>query len=191
MNISVKGKQMDVGDALRTYVNDSLGQTVSKYFSSADGQVVVSKDAHLFTADILIHVDRGLELKSHGEAEEPYPAYDSALEKLTRQLQRYKNRIADHRRREGAEEAHEAALTYVLQPMEEEAEAEAHGDKPVIIAEMQSRIETLSVSEAVMRMDLADLPALLFKSSAHGGLNMVYRRPDGNIGWVDPAGNTK
>ncbi len=188
MSITVKGKQIDVGDALRGYIEDNLGQAVSKYFpESYDAQVVLSRDAHLFVANIQVHVDHsGLILQSHGEAGEPYPSFDAALEKLSSQLQRYKARIANHRRREKSESAHSAALTYVLRPQEED---KADHDQPVVVAEMETRIDTLTVSEAVMRMDLADLPALLFRNSAHGGLNMVYRRTDGNIGWVDPAGN--
>ncbi len=189
MTVTVKGKQVDVGDALRTYVDDNLGEAVAKYFSPAnEGQVVFSRDAHLFTVDILVHVDRGLELQSHGAAEEAYPAFDQALDKLTRQLQRYKARIADHHRKQKSEQAHDSALAYVLKPMQEDAEAVS--DKPAIIAEMETRIESLSVSEAVMRMDLADQNALLFKNSSSGQINMVYRRRDGNIGWIDSS-NTK
>jgi len=190
MSVTVKGKQIDVGEALRGYVNDNLGQAVAKYFTSPfEGQVVFSKDAHKYTADIQLHLGRGLTIQSHGEAGEAYPAFDAGLEKLARQLLRYKKRIADHHRREKAEEAHQAALSYVLEPHDEEKHDTVANDQPIVIAEMQTSIATLTVSEAVMRMDLGDLPALLFRNAANGGLNMVYRRRDGNIGWVDPAGN--
>lgn len=185
MNVTVKGKQIDVGDALRDYVSDNLGGAVKKYFPNpVDGQVTFSKSAHLYTADINIHVGRGIVLQSHGEAGEPYPAFDAGLAKLNRQLNRYKQRLLDHQHK-----AEEAPLvpSYVI---EHNNEAEIANDQPMVIAEMTTPVATLTVSEAVMRMDLADLPALLFKNSAHGGLNMVYRRPDGNIGWVDPAGNS-
>ncbi len=187
MNVTVKGKQIDVGDALRDYVSDNLGQSVKKYFPNpVDGQVVFSKDAHLFTADIQLNVGRGLVLHSHGEAGEAYPAFDAGLEKLARQLQRYKTRLAEHSRHDSKVEE-VAAPSYVIDVQDDKAA----NDQPVVIAEMQTGILTLTVSEAVMHLDLAGVPALMFKNIAHGGYNMVYRRPDGNIGWIDPAGNTK
>jgi len=159
---------------------------VKRYFpNTVDGQVTFSKDAHKFVADIHIHVGRGIVLQSHGEAGEPYPAFDAGLQKLTRQLNRYKQRLVDHHHK--AEEA-DFAPSYVL---EHDGENEVANDQPMVVAEMTTPVATLTVSEAVMRMDLADVQALLFKNSAHGGLNMVYRRNDGNIGWVDPAGNSK
>jgi ribosomal subunit interface protein len=188
MNVTVKGKQIDVGDALREYVNENLGQTVKKYFPQPiDGQVVFSRDAHLFTADVQLHVGRGLVVQSHGEAGEPYPAFDDCLQKIARQLQRYKKRLQDEHHRKDAVDEAVLASSYVLNTQDDSYIA---NDQPLVIAEMQTSIATLTVSEAVMRMDLADLPALLFKNSGHGGLNMVYRRPDGNIGWVDPANIT-
>lgn len=187
MNITVKGKQIDVGDALREYVNDNLRQAVKKYFTDVvDGQVVFSRDAHNITADIQLHVGRGLVLQSHGEAGEAHPAFDASLEKLARQLGRYKNKIVDHRRDETSG-PDLAAASYVL---EHDLSKDVADGQPMVIAEMQTFIPLLTVSDAVMRMDLADLPALLFKNSAHGGFNMVYRRADGNVGWVDPAGNS-
>lgn len=187
MNVTVKGKQIDVGDALRDYVSDNLGQSVKKYFpNTVDGQVIFSKDAHLFTADIQLNVGRGLVLHSHGEAGEAYPAFDAGLEKLSRQLQRYKTRIAEHHRHDAVEAV--PAPSYVIDVQDDE---KAANDQPVVIAEMQTGILTLTVSEAVMHLDLAGVPALMFKNIAHGGFNMVYRRGDGNIGWIDPAGNSK
>jgi len=188
MNVTVKGKQMDVGDALRGYVSNNLGEAVSKFFpNTIDGQVVFARDAHESTADIQLHVGRGIVLQSHGKAGEPYPAFDSALEKLARQLQRYKKRLTNHHRRDNTVEP-EMVTDYVIEPVDDEAH-EAANEQPLVIAEMQTSIETLTVSEAVMLLDLASLPALMFKNSAHGGLNMVYRRADGNISWVDPVKN--
>lgn len=188
MNVTVKGKQIDVGDALRDYVSDHLGQSVKKYFpNTVDGQVVFSRDAHLFTADIQLNVGRGLVLHSHGEAGEAYPAFDVGLEKLSRQLQRYKKRLVEHNRHETKVEEVQAP-SYVIEMKDED---KAANDQPVVIAEMQTGILTLTVSEAVMHLDLAGVPALMFKNIGHGGYNMVYRRADGNIGWIDPAGNAK
>lgn len=189
MNVTIKGKQIDVGDALRSYVNENLGSEVKKYFPNViDGQVVFSKDAHLFTADIQLHVGRGLVLQSHGEAGDAHPAFDASLQKLTRQLNRYKKKLVDHHKGEKAEGDIITAAEHVI---ENDDDKDIANDQPMVIAEMQTFIPTLTVSEAVMRLSLGDLPALLFKNSGHGELNMVYRRKDGNCGWVDPAGNSK
>lgn len=190
MQLTVKGKQLDVGDALRTHVGDSLNSTVGKYFNnSLEANVVFSRDAHLFKADIQVHVGRGIMLQSAAEATEPYPAFDTACDKLAKRLRRYKRRLRDHHG-----EAEHAPVTARYQILEAEAEdhedekvaGDANGVAPVVVAEMQTTIDQLSVSEAVMRMELADKQALLFRNRAHGGLNMVYRRADGNVGWVDP-----
>jgi ribosomal subunit interface protein len=189
MNVTVKGKQIDVGDALRTYVNDNLGHIVKKYFpNSIDGQVVFARDAHTITTDIQLNVGRGLVVQSHGAAAEPYPSFDDSLEKISRQLQRYKKRLEDeHHRKEAVDEAIQHASSYVLNTKDDSHITEA---QPLVIAEMQTSILSLSVSEAVMHLDLSNVPALLFKNRGNGAINMVYRRPDGNIGWVDPANTT-
>lgn len=194
MQLTVKGKQIDVGDALRTHVAESLNSVVGKYFNnSLEANVVFSRDAHLFKADIQVHVGRGILLQSASEATEPYPAFDTACDKLAKRLRRYKRRLRDHHSGAGEAESALAALPARYQILEAEPEdhvdehvADVDGAAPLVVAEMQTSIDHLSVSEAVMRMELADRPALLFHNRAHGGLNMVYRRADGNVGWVDP-----
>ena len=193
MNLTVKGRQLDVGDALRTHVRDSLDQITGKYFNGAiDATVALSRQAHLFRADVSVHVSRSIQMQSSAEADTPYVAFDQAAERMAKRLRRYKRRIINHHR-DVQEEPSISASAYVIEA-EPETVSEDHEepDQPVVVAEMMTPIETLSVSQAVMRMDLADLPALMFRNSAHGRLNMVYRRSDGNIGWVDPqldAGN--
>ncbi|MCL2469591.1 MAG: ribosome-associated translation inhibitor RaiA [Alphaproteobacteria bacterium] len=192
MQLSVKGKQIGVGDALRQHVEEKLSEIVGKYFGdSLDSTVTFSREAHLFRADIMIHAGRGIDLQSTAAAPEPYPAFDQAAERIAERLRRHKNRLRRHHQ-SGAAEHVEAVLAqaFVLTPQEDEA-AQDEADNPVIIAEMTMPIELLTVSEAVMKMDLADLPALMFRNRAHGKLNMVYRRADGNIGWVDPAQSGK
>lgn len=190
MQLTVKGKQIDVGDALRTHVADSLNSVVGKYFNnSLEANVVFSRDAHLFKADIQVHVGRGILLQSASEATEPYPAFDTACEKLGKRLRRYKRRLRDHHGSDAAAEALPARYQVLEAEPEDHSDEhaeEANGAAPLVVAEMQTTIDQLSVSEAVMRMELADRPALLFRNRAHGGLNMVYRRADGNVGWVDP-----
>ncbi|MBI1206455.1 MAG: ribosome-associated translation inhibitor RaiA [Azospirillum sp.] len=196
MHLSVKGKQLDVGDALRGHVGDSLKGIVAKYFGRPiEANVVFSRQAHLFRADISVHVGRGIVVQSNAEADEPYPAFDTACDKIAKRLRRYKRRLKDHHGDDGRESV--PASQYILErepdvghdddTHDEVTEFESDAP-PVVIAEMTTAIETLTVSEAVMRMELADLPALMFHNRAHGGLNMVYRRHDGHVGWVDPLG---
>lgn len=190
MQLIVKGKQLDVGDALRTHVADSLSTTVGKYFTKPlEANVVFSREAHLFKADIQVHVGRGIMVQSASEATEPYPAFDTACDKIAKRLRRYKSRLRGHHNGEGTE-----ALPARYQILEAEGDTQhvdgeevAEAVHPVVIAEMQTHIETLTVSEAVMRMELGELPALMFRNRAHGGMNLVYRRTDGNVGWVDPG----
>jgi ribosomal subunit interface protein len=185
MQLSVKGKQIDVGDALRQHVETRLTDIIGKYFGSTlDATVTFSREAHLFRADVTVHAGRNILLQSNASASEPYPAFDMAADRMAKRLHRYKERLKKHHQESPAEAA-TMAPSFVLNP--EEDMQEQTGDNPVIVAEMTTPIETLTVGEAVMRLDLGDMPALMFHSRAHGGLNMIYRRPDGHIGWVDPV----
>ena len=186
MLVTVKGKQVDVGDALRGHVEAELVNAVSKYFANPlESQVVLTREAHLFRADVTVHVGRGIIVQGQGQAQDAKLACDGAIERVAKRLRRYKRRLRDHHKT-GAEV--QEAPAYVLAAASDEAEEapEINGAAPAIIAELTAKIATLSVSDAVMRLDLMDEPALLFRHAGHGGLNLVYRRPDGNIGWVDP-----
>lgn len=187
MDLSIKGKGLDVGEALRSHVERELENSVAKYFPKAhDAAVTISREAHLFRADITVHPMRGVSVQGRASAEDAYAAFDAANEHIAKQLRRYKRRLNDHHKARGPEETL-AAQQYIIAPeSEDEVELPADG-QPAIIAEMATEILTLSVGEAVMRMDLADVSALMFRNRAHGGLNVVYRRRDGNIGWIDPA----
>lgn len=185
MQLSVKGKQIDVGDALREHISANLGAVVSKYFNgSMDATVTLSREANQFRADITVHAGRGLTLQSTANAAEPYPAFDLAAERIASRLKRHRNRLKDHHQDQAMPEQM-IAPSFVLNA--EEESPENANDNPVIVAEMTTPIDTLTVSEAVMRLDLGDLPALMFRNKKHGGLNMIYRRTDGHIGWVDPT----
>ncbi len=203
MQISITGHQLDVGDALRGRVEVNLADSVVKYFDHAiEGNVVFSREAQGVRVDISVHVGRGIMVQGHGQAENAHTAFDSALDRIAKRLRRHKRRLRGHHRDHKANLADDAvqAQQYILSG---EGEAE-HLDEaidseeppidgaepgPVVIAEMTTRIDNLTVGEAVMRMDLADQPALVFRNSGHGGLNVIYRRTDGNIGWIDPEGN--
>lgn len=195
MEIQVHGKQIDVGDALRAHVTDRLADGVDKYFDSAvDGHVTLSRDAHLVRVDCGVHVGHGIRLQSHGEASDPYAAFDQALERIEKRLRRYKRRLKDHHRRKTSGEKAEMemirAASYVLAGEDEDAAAEPVEDQPIIIAEAMTEIPMATVGEAVMRMDLADASVMMFRNAGHGGLNVVYKRPDGNVGWIDPVDGT-
>ena len=138
-------------------------------------------------AEISLHIGRGIVVNASAAAVDTYTAYDAAAERIAKQLRRYKRRLRDHhaKAREPAE-ASERARDYVLAPIAEEPEEEDVGGGPTVVAEMSTELPNLTVSEAVMRMDLADAQVLLFRSRSHGELNLVYRRADGNIGWIDP-----
>lgn len=186
MKISVTGKQFDVGDSLRHHAEAMTAVTVNKYFDRAiEAHVVFLRERHLVRAELSVHAGRGLTVQCGGESGDAYAAFDIAAERLDTRLRRYKRRLRNHhaRARENEGEA-QLATAYVL-AADHDKEPDAQ-DLPLVIAEMKTSIPRLSVSDAVMQLDLSDMPALLFHNSARGNLNLVYRRRDGNIGWIDP-----
>jgi ribosomal subunit interface protein len=210
MQLTVTGKQVDVGNPLRRHVGSALDSILGKYFRTAiEAHAVFSREARLIRADISLHIGRGIVINSGAAASDHYLAFDAAAERLAKQLRRYKRRLhEDHGRAHPPVERPEMARSFVLAPIEEEDDAagdglagdglagteaggadggEAVGAAPVVIAEMSTELARLTVGEAVMRMDLADAPVLLFRNRSHGEINLVYRRGDGNIGWIDPA----
>lgn len=185
MEITVKGKNLDIGDALRGHIGTQIDNSVSKYFERAiDATVVISKEAINFRADISVHPGRGIVVQGRAQANDAYAAFDGALDRISKQLRRYKRRLADHHK--SAPEESEPAQYMILEPEAEDSEVAPEG-QPTIVADMPHEIASLTVGQAVMRMDLADSPVLMFRNTAHGGFNVVYRRTDGNIGWIDPA----
>ncbi len=178
---------MDVGDALRGHATDHLSDAVTKYFARAiEASVTFTPEAHRkVRADISVHPGRGLVVQGGAEADDAYAAFDGALNRIAKQLRRYKRRLKNHHKSSDERDVL-SAQQYVLAVEDHEDEA-AEDASPAVIAEMQTEISNLTVSEAVMRLDLADAPVLMFINRAHGGLNVIYRRPDGNIGWIDPS----
>jgi ribosomal subunit interface protein len=191
MHIQVNGKQIDVGDALRGHVEDRFTAAVSKYAENPiDSTVTFSRDAHEVVCDATAHLSTGLVAKARGRATDPYAAAEGACDRLEKQLRRYKRRLKDHHKTRKEPIPALEAPAYVLQGYDDgggaEREEPEHLD-PLVIAEMRHPIQALTVGEAVMQMEMADEPFLLFKNDSHGGLNVVFRRPDGNVGWIDPA----
>lgn len=194
MQVSITGRKINVGKALTSYVEDRLVAGVSKYFSrSIDAAVTIGKEGRCFTADCSLHAPPGLTMRSHAEADDVYAAFDAAADKLEKQLRRYKRRIKNHHNlseRGGA--APMMAQSYVLAP-EDAEKADDYGAgagndqlQPAIIAETRTEIPVVDVGDAVMLMDLSDSSALMFRNAGNNELNVVYRRSDGNIGWIDP-----
>jgi len=194
MHITVTGRHLDVGASLRRRVEEGLAAAVAKYFDRAiEAHVTFDKRGQFFLADIAVHVGRGIVAHSGGEADDPYVAFAGALEHLAKRLRRHKRRLRDHHNAASRAGKSEQAWQYVLAgPADDEVEEKPASGTPVngeplVVAEMEAEIPTLSVGEAVMRLDLGSAPALMFRNAGNGGLNMIYRRADGNIGWVDPG----
>lgn len=189
MDIRVSGHQVETGAALQEHASDRLNGIVEKYFNRAlSSNVTLGKGPHdSFTVDIVTHVMQGLILKGHAEAQDAHQALDKAAEKIDKQLRRYKRRLKDrHDQVEHALREEDAAYT-VFAGYEDDHEEEIVADAPAIVAETRTNIPETSVSDAVMMLDLRDTPALFFKNAGTGRHNMVYRRADGTIGWVEPS----
>lgn len=190
MQLKVTGKNLDVGDALREHVHERIDQVLDKLFSGgASAHITFEREGIGFRADCAIHLDSGIHLQSHANATDPYQTFDQAADKLEKRLRRYTRRLKDrHAKREHAQQEQARYVTFSGEEGAEKSDdrGEAY---PAIVAETTTPLHTLSVAEAVMRLDLADARFVLFRNAAHGGLNVVYRRDDGNIGWVDPDRN--
>lgn len=190
MRYTISGKHIDVGDALGTHVKTELGETIDKYSQRpTDAAVTFSKDAHQFLCDTVVHLSTGLNVQARGTANDIYAAFEACREKMDKQLRRYKRRLKDHHREHVEPVVFGQADSYVLAADDDDADAEGGSLEPIIIAEMESRVPTLSVGDAVMQMELSGTPLLVFRNEKHGGVNVVHRRDDGNVGWIDPRGN--
>ncbi|MBJ6122413.1 ribosome hibernation-promoting factor, HPF/YfiA family [Sphingomonas mollis] len=190
MDIRISGHQVDTGDALKTHVQDRLQGIADKYFSRAiSAEVTFGRGPHDvgFTCDIVAHVMKGLVLKGRHEAQEAHPAFDGAAEKIEKQLRRYMRRLKDRHTAQAIEVAEAGAYDNAGYTLFAESTAEeVENDAPLIIAETRVDVPDASVGDAVMMLDLRNTAALLFRNSGTGAYNMVYRRGDGTIGWVEP-----
>lgn len=190
MDIRVSGHQVDTGEALQTHVEDRLGAIADKFFSNAiSAHATFGKaTSHSLRCDIVMHVMHGLTVKASAEAGDAHLAFDQAAEKVEKQLRRYKRRLQDrHEQADHAASIEEASYRIFESADEEIPEIEEEGDAPPIVAETRIDVPEASVSDAVMMLDLRDTNALMFKNAGTGRHNMVYRRHDGTIGWVEPS----
>lgn len=187
MQYHISGKQIDIGEALQEHVRNELGGIIGKYAGRpTDAHVIFSKNAHEFVCEVIVHLSTGLAPQARAHATEIYAAFDQCAEKLDTQLRRYKRRLKDHHRERPNPVEVFGGSSYILAAEEEAGGAEPESLQPMIIAEMETRIPSLSVGEAVMQMELAGQPVLVFRNEKTTGVNVVYRREDGNIGWIDP-----
>ncbi|RKT32237.1 SSU ribosomal protein S30P /sigma 54 modulation protein [Roseovarius halotolerans] len=187
MRYQISGKQIDIGESLQTHVKEQLGVAVSKYAERpTDAHVIFSKSASEFVCETIVHLSTGLTTQAKARAHEIYAAFDQSCEKIEKQLRRYKRRLKDHHRDRSQPVELSGASSYILASESDDADSEPESLQPMIVAEMETQIPSLSVGEAVMQMELAGAPVLIFRNEGNNGLNVVYRRDDGNIGWIDP-----
>ena len=191
MSLRVTGKNMDVGDALRLHAAERVDDAVDKYFNGGySGHLTIEREGGSFRSDCSLHLDSGVTLQAEASDREPRRSFDLAAERIEKRLRRYTRRLkSKHNRREERDGWAHNAPTYLLQtPTEDEEVPEDF--TPVVVAESQTSLRELSVEEAVMALELADAPVVVFKNARHGGLSVVYRRSDGHISWIDPQLDT-
>lgn len=187
MNVRVTGKQMDIGEAFRMKITGAINDAIIKYFDGGfSGQVLVEKTGARFNADCMIHLDSGANLHAAGDANDPQVAFDTAFERIEKRLRRYKRKLRDHHHGENRS-ASEIAYAVIDAPEQADDHEVADDYAPVIVAETTKKLATMSVAGAVMALDMTDEPVVMFRKPGSTELNIVYRRNDGNIGWIDSA----
>lgn len=193
MGVQVSGRHVDVGEALRTRIEYELAASIGRYFErGGDAEVVVSRDGHGFRVECAILLASGQQLQSHGLGADAHAAFGQALEKAVARVRRYKQRLKSHAPAASAKAAETAALMVLRPPGEEGEDLDGWTDpdtppSAMVIAETETSLRTMTVSMAVLELDLIEAQTIVFRNAAHGGLSVVYRRTDGNIGWIDPA----
>lgn len=187
MTLRISGKQMDIGDAFRTRIEARIGETIDKYFDGGfAGHVTVAKAGSRYTADCMIHLDSGAALQATNDAQEPIAAFEGAAERLEKRLRRYKRRLKS---RTFGSNGQGVDIAYrVMEAIGEDDEQEVSEDyAPAIVAESTMSLKTMSVASAVVELDTKESPVFVFRNAGNEQINIVYRRPDGNIGWIDPS----
>lgn len=187
MSLRITGKNMDIGDALRSHVEGRLEEAVAKYFTGGwSGHVTMEREGAGFRTDCAIHLDSGAVLHTTGLSVDPHQSADQASVRIEKRLRRYKRRLKDHQH-DKAERVALAAANYVTFATPDEDEEPAEDFAPTVVAETQTHMKTLTVASAVLDLDFSGVPLVLFRNAGTGRINVVYRRTDGNIGWIDPA----
>ena len=188
MLYQITGKQIDVGAALQIHVKSALDIIIAKYAGRpTHSTVIFSRSSNEFICEISVHLSTGLTAQAGAHDHEIYAAFDAASGKMEKQLRRYKRRLKGHHRDREQPVELSVASSYILAKENESGDAEPETLQPLIVAEMEQKILSVSVGEAVMQMELTGAPVLVFRNEGHNGVNVVYHREDGNIGWIDPA----
>lgn len=191
MRYQISGKQIDIGEALQTHVRSELTDMVGKYAGRPTEAVVTfSKSGHEFVCETVVHLSTGLTAQAKGHDHEIYAAFDASSAKMDKQLRRNKRRLKDHHKERSQPVELSDAGSYILAATDDSPDTEGADSAPVIVAEMETKIPSISVGEAVMQMELANAPVVVFRNEKNSSINVVYRRDDGNIGWVDPKTGT-
>ncbi|HEV7434419.1 ribosome hibernation-promoting factor, HPF/YfiA family [Rhizobium halophilum] len=187
MSVRVSGKQMEIGDSFRQRIESQIADAITKYFDGGySSQVIVAKAGSRFSSDCSVHLDTGIVLHAAGQANDPQLSFDAAAERIEKRLRRYKRKLKDHHA--GAQGNGQANIAYtVMDAVPEEGDEIPEDFAPTIVAESSKQLRTMSVATAVMALDMTDEPILLFRTPGNEELNIVYRRHDGNIGWIDAA----
>jgi ribosomal subunit interface protein len=186
MSLRVSGKNLDIGEALRNQVADRVSGAIRKYFDgNFSGHVTVEREGTGFRTDCTLHLSSGVTLQTDATAHDAYVSSDRAAERLEKRLRRYKRRLKDRPVGHGHRQPEEFP-SYVIQTPDEEQDVETTEFHPLVIAETKKSMRTLSVSDAVLDLDLTGAPVIVFRHAGSGRVNMVFRRTDGNIGWIDP-----
>ncbi len=186
MTLRVSGKNLDIGEALRQHVLEKIEATVTRYFNgSVGGHVVMTREGSGYRSDCTLRLSSGLSMHAEGRAHEPYLCFEQAADKIESRLRRYKTRLKGHTAASAANAWGKVENYLIEQPREEEEEP-AGGLDPVVVAEGTEELKSLSVASAVAELDLTGAPVIVFQHAGSGRVNVVYRRRDGAIGWLDP-----
>jgi ribosomal subunit interface protein len=192
MTVRISGKQMDIGEAFRLTIQARIDEAAAKYFSQGyTGHVTVEKSGARFDSEIMLHLSSGMDLQAKGQAHDPIVAFDKAAEHIEKRLRRYKRRLKNHHNDGAAVQSSDDYTYRVMEPVADEVEEIAADYAPLIIADSAKSAATMTVADAVMQLDLKDEPVFVFRARATNAINIVYRRADGNIGWIDAASPDK
>lgn len=188
MSLRITGKNFDLGQSMREHIDDRVEAAIGKYFDGGyTGHVVLDHEGSGYRSDCTLHLSSGITLHSEGRAQEPYASFDQAATRLEKRLRRYKRRLKDHNgHNRQAEPGQEIFADYVIEAPDEESEP-AEDFNPAVVAEKTSSLSTMAVSSAVLELDMTGAPVYVFRHAGTGRVNIVYRRGDGNIGWIDPG----
>lgn len=186
MTLRVSGKNLAIGESLRQHVLDKVAAVMGRYFDGqVTGHIVISPEASWYRADCSLHLSSGMNLQAEGKAQEPYASFDQAVDRIERRLRRYNKRLKERHAPANGDATRPMVASYLIEAPDEEAE-EVQDFSPVIVAEGSAVLKSLSVASAVAELDLTGAPVVVFQHAGSARLNVVYRRGDGAIGWIDP-----